>query len=424
MRTLTTWWPALLLVLLASACNPDDDEGGLDEPNTTVDFSELESEWVRLTLMHDNQIAVLQTSTGEIVDSVDVPLPEGARYYTSNSGRYLVVTDRDNNQLRFFDSGVINHEEHGHQQKVGWLDITVDAPLPTHYASTGGEIVIFNDGDGSITHVTEAQLELPAYEPTVLTFPTVAHHGAGFRLASGQFVTTFKNTDEPGGIPQMVKYLDADGTLIDDNGGVEVEGIHGDATNGTYGVFGSTDGVILVDGENNIDLIPNLEGMNAERGYWIGTLKGHDNTPVFYARAGSLGSYLVDPKAKSMAPVYLGDDIVGDMLSFNGDYYIVHTSDNRIRVYDATDGSPVTERVVEMVNIPDLATGEPTTPVDDLDDMDEDDPVLVASDKHLYILSPNRVDIKVLSISDLKHVHTIRLDEPVESIAKNGFTKV
>ncbi len=421
--TLTQWWPALLLVLLASACNSDDDDELVGEPDGT-EFSELESEWVRLTLMHDNQIKVMQTSTDEIVDSTSAPLPEDARYYTSNSGRYLVVTDRDNNQLRFFDSGVINHEDHGHQQGVGWLDVTVDAPLPTHFASSGGQIVIFNDGDGSITHVDEAQLELPAYEPTVLTFPTVAHHGAGFRLASGQFVTTFKNTDEPGGIPQMVKYLDADGTLIDDNGGVEVEGIHGDATNGTHGVFGSTDGVILVDDANNIDLIANPEELNAERGFWIGSVNGHDNTPVFFGRATSVGSYLVDPATKSMTSVYLGDDIVGNMLSFNGDYYIVHTSDNRVRVFDAADGSPVVEREVEMVNVPDLATGEPTTPEAKLDEMDEDDPVLVASDKHLYILAPNRVDIKVLSISDLSHVHTIRLDEPVNSIAKNGFTEV
>jgi iron complex outermembrane receptor protein len=39
------------------------------------------------------------------------------------------------------------------------------------------------------------------------------------------------------------------------------------------------------------------------------------------------------------------------------------------------------------------------------------------------ILVNNRVDIKVLSIDKLEHVHTITLDRPVTSIAKNGFTE-
>lgn len=414
------WWPVLLLTLLATACDADDEELVVSEE----DFATMESEWVRLTLLEDDQIKLLQANTGQVLDSVSVPLAAGARYYTSNSGRYLTVTERNDNRLRFFDSGVINHEDHGHQQRVGWLGITVDAPLPTHYASTGGHAVIFNDGDGSITHVNEAQLELPSYEPRVITFPTVAHHGAGFRLDNGRFAITFKNTDEPGGIPQMVKYLDAQGSVSDENGGVVVAGIHGDATNGKYGVFGSTDGVILVDGQR-IDLIPNDTALlSPARGFWIGTLKGHDKTPTFFGRAGSVGSFLIDPVAKSMKPVYLGDDIVGDMLSFDGAHYIIHTKDRRIRVYDATTGTLLNERVVEMANIPVLNTGLVPSPVVDLDNMDLPDPVLVATDRHLYILSPNRVDIKVLSIDDLKHVHTIRLNAPVKSIAKNGFTEV
>ena len=420
-------FPHILLLLLLvgyfSACNDNDlDDMGMDEAEP-VDFSELESEWVRLTLLRSNEIEVLQTNTGEIVNSVDVALPEGARYYTSNSGRYLIVTDRDNNELSFFDSGVVNHEDHGHQESIGWLDVSVDAPLPTHFASSGGHIVIFNDGDGSITYVNEAQLELPGYQPEIYTFPTIAHHGAGFRLDNGQFATTFKDNDEPGGIPQMVKFINYDGTLIDDNGGVVVEGIHGDATNGAYGVFGSTDGVIVVNDRGDIDLIPNSANLNNERGNWIGTLKGHDNASNFFGRARSVGSFLIDPVAKTMSPLYQGDDIVGDMLSFNGEYYIVHTDDNHVRVYDAANGNPVVDRAVEMVNIPDVATGESVDPVDEMDQMENADPVLVTSDKHLYILAPNRTDIKVLSIATLEHVHTITLPRAVESIAKNGFTE-
>jgi len=409
------------LVLLAlfcfTACEKETDEL---QPQ---DFSELESDWVRLSLLRGNEIELLQANNEQVISTVSTPLPEGGRYYTSNSGRYLIVTDRANSELRFFDSGVINHVDHGHQEEVGWLDITVDAPLPTHVGSNDGHIVVFNDGDGSITHINEAQLELPNYEPTVMNFPTIAHHGAGFRLNNGQFVTTFKNNEEPGGLPQMVKFLEADGTLIDDNGGVEVSGIHGDAANGTYGVFGATDGVILVDDGGNIDLIPNPAGLSPERGFWIGTLKGHDNVPNFFGRARSVGSFLINPVSKEMTPLYQGDDIVGDMLNFNGEYYIVHTDDNHVRVYNSTTGVMLADRAVEMVNIPEPVTGEVLNPVDEMDQMDMADPVLVASDKYLYILGPSRTDIKVLDIKTLEHVETITLDRPVDSIAKNGFTE-
>lgn len=414
---LTQPWPLLLALLVFTACGEDEDL--IPQPRT--DFSELEDEWVRLTLLRDNEIELIQANTGASISTVAVPLTEGARYYTSNSGRYLVVTERADNRLRFFDSGVVNHEDHGHQEAVGWLDMSVEAPLPTHYAGSEGHIVIFNDGDGSITYVNEAQLELPTYTPRVYTFPTVAHHGAGFRLRTGQFVTTFKEEGaEPGGLPQMVKFLDTDGSLIDENGGVVVGGIHGDAVNGNYGVFGSTDGVILVDGQRNIELIPNTEGLRDTSGFWIGTLKGHDDAPNFFGRARSVGTFMIDPQARTMTPLYEGADVVGDMMSFDGDHYIVHTDDNRVRVYSSTDGSLVAERTVEMMNIPDPSTGEPVSVVDQ--EMMENDPVLRASDNYLYILGPSRTDIKVLDIETLEHVHTITLDRPVDSIAKNGFT--
>lgn len=416
-------WPVLLLLALTVACDDDDDGTGDPQPIT---FQEMESEWVRISLMRDDAIDLLQANTGEIINTISGELVENTRYYTSNSGRYLTAIDRNGNMVRFFDSGVINHDDHGHQNQPAWLQISIDAPLPTHYASSGGHIVIFNDGDASITHINEAQLELPAYTPNVMPLQnTVAHHGAGFRLDNGKFATTFKNTTEPGGLPQMVKFVDADGNVIDDNGNVEVIGIHGDATNGEYGAFGSTDGVILVDNQDNISLIENIEGLNSESGNWIGTLKAHDNSDLFFGRSRNLGVYIIDPEDQSLTSLYSGDDVAGDMINFDGKYYILHTNDNMIRVYNTSDGSAVANRVVEMVDIPDLAeTGRTfSSEVEVLRQMDEPSPVLICSDNFLYILAPNRQQIKVLAINDLTHVHTIDLGNEVSSMIKNGFTE-
>ncbi len=420
----------LVVIGLASvfvACNDNDDGTEVDEPTS---FAEIEDEWVRLSLIHENGIEVMQAANEQVLGSVDTGMPEGARYYSTNSGRYLTVINRSGNETQFFDTGVINHEDHGHQQPVRWLDLTIQSSVPTHFTSANGNIVIFNDGDGSIIYVNENQLEIPTYSPQTMQFDgTVAHHGVGIRLNSGKFAVTFQSDTPPTGYewgPQMVKYVTSEGVVIDDNGGVVVQGIHGSANNGSYGAFGSTDGVIVVDDQDNIDLIENVDdSLRNESGYWIGTLKSHANSQLFYGRARNIGVYIVDPAQKSMSLLYEGDNVVGDMFSFNGEFYLLHTDDGRIRVYDANTSNLVTERVVEMADIPDspIITGRSVdSEMAQLRKMEEENPVLVCSDKYLYVLAPNRTDIKVLSIADLTHVHTIRLENPVVSIAKNGFT--
>ncbi|MBL3659013.1 hypothetical protein [Fulvivirga sediminis] len=193
-----------------TACGDDDTTDVIEEQ---INFSEMESDWVRLSLLHDNKIEVMQANTGEISYTVEGELEEGSQYHTSNTGRYITIIERANNKVRFIDSGIVNHGDHGHEQPAKWLDLELDGPLPTHYSSSEGHIVIFNDGDGSITLIDENQLEIPSYQPKVFSFEnTVAHHGAAIRLQNGKFAVTFN--DKPGTIPGIVKLVDANGNVI------------------------------------------------------------------------------------------------------------------------------------------------------------------------------------------------------------------
>ena len=412
----------MALLIFTMACDDDDDSTGAEPFN----FAETESNYVSIALFHDNGIDVLRANNGQIRSSVNEALPEGARFYTSSTGRHLVVVNRNGNQVRFFDSGVFFHINHTHDDQSEWLETTVETPLPTHFKSSGDHMVIFNDGDGSITYVNEEQLENSNYTPDVIQIEnTVAHHGVGFRFTNGQFVTTFKDETEPEGLPGSVRFVDINGSVIGDNGGVETAGIHGSAVNGTHGAFGSRDGVIIVDGERNIDLVENTGKLDTARGFWIATMKGHDDANLFFGRAGELGAFVVDPVAKTIDVLYEGDDIEGDMFSFNGEYYLLHTSDNRIRVYDATNANMITERVVEMVDIPEVgsANGRSSrSEIEVLRKMNQPSPVLICSEQFLYVLAPDRQHIKVLHIRDLAHVHTIELSSTVNSMAKVGFT--
>ncbi len=407
------------IMLFFTACSNDDDTTIEEE---AIIFKDMESDWVRLTLLREGAIDVMQANTSEIKHTVEGALAPEARYYQSHSGQYLTQIDRNANKVRFFDSGIVNHEDHGHDYSAKWLNLELENILPTHYSDSQGHIVIFNDGEGSFTYVNESQLEIPAYQPQLFKFDnTVAHHGAGFRLDNGQFVITFKNTTEPGGLPQTVKFIDANGTIIEDNKSVEVTGIHGNATNGEFGVFGATDGVILVDNQGTKTLIGNVGELNSESGNWLGTMKGHYNSDVFFARSRNLGVFLLNPEDKTLSNIYKGADVLNHMYSFDGEYYLLHTEGNVVHIFDGDTGEKITSRAVEMANIP-VLTDKNRSETEVLAKMEEPSPVLVCSDKFLYVLTPGRNQVKVLEIKSLKHVHTIDLPYAVDGIQKNGFS--
>lgn len=415
------FWAIALLMIFVVACNDDDVVNDVEEE---VTFADMESDWVRLSLMHHDEIDVMAPNTGEIHFTAEGELMETARYYGSTSGRYIISVETAENRVRFFDSGIEKHDDHGHEYPAKWLDLTLESPKPIHFSASDNHIVIFNDGDGSITHINENQLEIPAYNPTVISFEnTMPHHGAALRLSSGKFAVTFMNMEDPGTLPEFVKLVESSGNVDENN--VAVTGIHGQAVNGKYGVFGAREGIILVDDNDNIDLIEYPEGENfsVESGFWIGSLKGHDHSHLFFGRGGQVGAVKIDPVAKTIEKIYDGNDILEHYMSANGEYYILHTADNRIRVFDAHDGDEIANRVVEMANIPEAHNHRTAlSEIEQLRKMDEPSPVLVTSYKFLYILAPNRTQIKVLEIEDLHHVHTIELDHAIEGMMKNGFS--
>ncbi len=101
----------LSLAWLTFSCSDND-----PEPDVSQSFSELEGEYIRLAMMAgENQMMVMDPVTGQTTFTVNEPLTPGARYYLSPTGRYLVSIERAQNQTRFFDAGIVNHNDHGHE---------------------------------------------------------------------------------------------------------------------------------------------------------------------------------------------------------------------------------------------------------------------------------------------------------------------
>ncbi|MEM6843506.1 MAG: WD40 repeat domain-containing protein [Bacteroidota bacterium] len=410
----------LSLTWLTFSCSDDD-----PAPDVSQSFSDLEGEYIRLAMMaNGNQMMVMNPMSETITSTVNETLSQGefTRYYVSPTGRYLVSVERGENQTRFFDSGIINHNDHGHENPAQWLGKVVASEIPTHYSATGDDIVLFNDGDGSIVHIEESRLEFNDYQPPVIPVAT-QHHGAAVRLDNGLFAVTFRDESMEDILPQMVKLVDEQGQVQVDDESVRVGRIHGDASNGRVALFGSTDGLLAAYNDRTLALIPNLEGMNAESGNWIGTVRGHDNLDVFYGWARAQGLFRIDPASQSMTRFYEGDDVKSFFFSEDGTYLILHKTDDEVMVFNAATGSEMTQEVIAIA--PDVeyenARKEAPTELERLRLMEEPERVLSASSEFLYVLEPSQTEVNILRLSDLSSVKTLTLDSPVDVIMRVGF---
>jgi hypothetical protein len=410
---------SLSLLWVFASC---EEEEGIN-PEAEETFADLESEWIRLaTVTGDNQISIMKPTTGETTYEVSGTLTEGARYYRSGTGRYLVSVERAQNQVRFFDSGIELHDDHGHEYQALWLDRTLSSPTPTHFSALEEDMIIFNDGDGSILHVEERRLEFDAYSPS--TIPVAdQHHGAAVKMEHGLFAVTFRDPSLDDILPQMVKLVDEQGQVVAEDNEVRVGRIHGNASNGDYAGFGSTDGILVVNTSNEFSLIPNIEGLNNESGNWIGTLKGHKELDVFYGWARSKGLYRIDPEAGTMTSFYEGEDVKSFFFSQNGEYLVLHKDNDDIVVYDAYDGDMMTEAPVSLAQDADAYNARKgyKSEVETLRAMNEPERVLGVSGEFLYTLEPSRNQVKIFDLHDMEEVESILLDSPVDNFFVMGF---
>lgn len=417
MRKLSLFSAALLVALFFSCQEKED-------PIVEVpSFEEQESEWIRLGVWdQSSNFSLMHPLTANIITPSLASFHQASANYLSSSGRYIVSIERNDGIVRFFDTGIENHLDHGHEYAMRWLSATAEAPLPTHFSATQGNIVIFNDGDGSITYAREASMETPTFRPTVISnIGNGVHHGAATWLKGNKFAVTFKDEGTPGALPQRVKLLNLTGELTAENPNVFVTGIHGDASNGDHAVFGGTQGVIVAGADNTIKLIANPSPLQPTSGNWMGTIKGNDEIKKFYGYARNQGVFEIDPHAESIKPIFLSDQIRTYFLSADGGHLIIQTSDHVIRVFDTKTGNELASRAVTVAD--EIAANARKT-ADELTHyrmMNENNPVITASENFLYVLEPSRTKIHVRDLKTLSTVATMDAPANTSNIMRVGF---
>lgn len=417
MRKLTLLTTVMALALFG--CQ-DDEEPIIPAP----EFEDTENEWIRLGTWDQEGHFTLISPSSETAKNADAtPFKSDSRNYLSSSGRYIVSVERNDGIVRFFDTGIENHGDHGHEHEMKWINGTAEAPLPTHFSTTHGNIIIFNDGDGSVTMARESTMVGPAFQPTIIgDLGNGTHHGAATWLTGNKLAVTFQDENASGALPQYVKILDNSGNILAQDLDVKVTGLHGDASNGTHAVFGGTEGVIVAGADDQIKLIENPSPLEPTSGNWMGTIRAHDNLSVFYGLSRNHGVFEIDPSANSIRSIFSADNIRTYFISAEGSYLIIQTTDNRVRVFDTQSGNEIANATVHTAEEASAAISRK-----DLSDerfyrlMDEPVPVLTASEKYLYVLEPNRTKIHVRELSTLDVVASMDAPANTVNIMRVGF---
>ncbi|MEJ1155220.1 hypothetical protein [Microbacterium marmarense] len=171
---------------------------------------------------------------------------EGSRAESGAGSRYVYLVDYEGGQTTLLDTGTYAepHGDHDHYYTVEptLVEQTIDGTSPVHVVGNDdGLVAIFDDGEGSITTLSEATISEGGFE-TNLFETNAPHHGVAVPLEDQLLITETPD----GGLPDTVVQVAIDGSEVARYDEV-CPGLHGEATTDGVALFGCTDFVAVID---------------------------------------------------------------------------------------------------------------------------------------------------------------------------------
>ncbi|WP_026905130.1 hypothetical protein [Pedobacter glucosidilyticus] len=252
--------------------------------------------------------------------------------YPTNSKRFAGVVNTANNHVSFFDSGVEAHGDHAHLKGTPkWALTTALAAKPTHFYSLGNEIAVFNDGDASLSIVTEDKLHTQAQTNHVVV--DQAHHGAVVVFANGTYAVTQKDNSISGALPERVKIVNATGQVIHTST-VATKGIHGDAGDGNTAIFGTVGGMLIVKSDGTQSLV-NWPSEIGEAN-WLSTIYYGKGSQKFLGFKSKFGAFVLNPVNNSFTKVVTANNIRSAVFDAEGKDILVLLEDGTVQLYSGS----------------------------------------------------------------------------------------
>ncbi len=370
----------LSLMLTFSACQPDDDGAQPDDKR--------ENQFVRVLVADDASTSLflldprnekMETFTGQF---------SGNNLYPTASGRYAAVVNSTNHFVQFFDSGIEAHDDHAHLKGTPkWALTTATGPKPSHFYAWGNNMALFNDGDGSLSLTSEDLLHQEDKASHVVV--DQPHHGAVILFANGTLAVTQKDNSVAGTLPERVKIIDRSGKVLHSST-IATGGIHGDAGDGRWALFGSTTGILKVSSEGSQNLItyPGNFGTN-----WLSTIYYGKECKKFMGYRAKFGVYFIDPEKNAITPIMDDNSIVSARFDAEGKDILALKSDGTLLLFDGLTGMKKTERTLPLV-FPEDGKGGPS---------------FTASRKYVYVTNPERGETLMLTRQGLADYDTFTM---------------
>ncbi|HWV33372.1 MAG TPA: hypothetical protein VN038_27125 [Dyadobacter sp.] len=322
--------------------------------------------------------------------------------YGTQGGRFGAILNGANNFVQLFDTGLEGHGDHVDVKgtpKFGAL--TGDGNKPTHFKSKGDEIITFNDGDGTLSIAKEADFHTAGKKMTHINAGNVAHHGAMTKFDNGTYAITEKDGSAAGTLPERVKIIDASGkTLFAST--IQTKGIHGNATNGSVSLFGSSSGILAVEPTGNQQLIPHPADFGDA---WFGSILEAKGAGKFLGYTAAKGVYIIDVAAKSVTPVLANADIMQAKVDYAGNNVVILLHSGELRIYDLKTNTLKTSGAVTGATVRD----------------ESQKPQLEATSRYIYITQPKTGELLVVNAANLSKINKVKVSATPYRLAILGF---
>src|SRR5690606_8467377 len=187
---------------------------------------------------------LLALDDGAMLHTFDLSAPASAVYRT-HSGRFGVIQQRAAGRVQFVDGGVWTDNGSGYEGTAGLLGFELTDGLPTHESVNGDWISIFFDGSGIARWMRETDKLAGTPRVAFETNSGSPHHGGSFALTVGSEPFFAHSTPNPaGGSPTGVVVKNQQGEVVSEV--ANCPSLHGNGSISTGGVFGCSDGFVVV----------------------------------------------------------------------------------------------------------------------------------------------------------------------------------
>ena len=361
---------AALFVGAFTSCDKNENESA--EPKVESTFARL-----LITDKTSNTVTMLNPAKNE--QTTFQATHGGGTVYATSTGRWAAVVSSSKSLVEFFDTGIERHDDHVDIKGTPKWGLTKStAPTPSHVYASHNKVSIFNDGNASISYVEEGQLHTVPAPSTVVT--GAAHHGAMILFDNGSYAVTHKNNTVAGSLPEQVKLVNAQGTVVAAPN-LTTQGIHGDAGDGQQAVFGSASGLLVIKqtGEQRLIPYPASAGTN-----WLSTIYYAQKARTFFGSRAGYGVFRIDLSTNTLTQLGTATKLTRVALDQEGESLLVLEEDGMLTVFDAATGAVKASRSLGTLLDTKAAT-----------------PYLAASSRYVYVTDAPQGKVYMLDKSTL-----------------------